>query len=87
MISIRDFLVFLSEYKCLGAYWSNFEQSNLAYDYRTAAFEISSVFEESPLNWLLGSFVWDSSDEGFDYWSRLDTLWNMRCNYLIKNKD
>lgn len=87
MISIRDFLVFLSEYKCLGAYLSNFEQRILADDYRTAAFAISSVFEYSPRDWLIRSFNWDKSVEGPDYWCRLNTLWDMRCNYLIKKED
>lgn len=85
MISIRDFLEFLSEYKCLGTYWSNFEESNFADDYRTAALAISSVFKYSPRVWLLRSFNWERSKEGFEYWSRLDTLWNMRYNYLFKN--
>lgn len=84
MICIRDFLVFLSEYKCLGAYWANFEGSNFADDYRTAEFAISSVFERSPRNWLLASFNWDHSAEGSDYWLRLHDLWDMRCNNLIK---
>ncbi len=87
MISIRNFLVFLSEYKCLGAYWSNFEKSFSADDYRTAAVAISSVFDYSPRVWLTRSFNWDKSKEGFDYWSRLHALWDMRCNYLIKNED
>lgn len=86
MISIRDFLVFLSEYKCLGAYWANFEKSNFADDYHAATMAISSVFECSPRAWLLRSFNWEQSMEGFEYWSRLDTLWNMRYNYLFKNR-
>lgn len=87
MISIRNFLVFLSEYKCLGAFWTNFEASNFADDYRTAALAISLVFDYSPRYWLVRSFNWEQSKEGFDYWSRLHALWDMRCNYLIKNED
>ena len=87
MICVRNFLVFLSEYKCLGAYWANFEKNNFADDYHTARLAISSVFECSPRQWLLRSFNWDSSLEGFDYWSIMNARWDMRCNYLIKNED
>lgn len=87
MICIRSFLEFLSEYKCLGAYWANFEKSNFAGNYHAATMAISSVFEYSPRVWLLRSFNWERSKEGFKYWSNLDTLWNMRCNYLLKNED
>lgn len=87
MITTRNFVVFLSEHKCLGAYWANFEESNFSDDYRTAALAISSVFEYSPRFWLLRSFNWEQSKEGFEYWDRLNTIWNMRCNYLIKNED
>lgn len=87
MVTTRNFLVFLSEYKCLGAYWANFEKSNFADDYRSASLAMSLVFDEEPRNWLVCSFNWARSAEGFDYWSRLHALWNMRCNYLIKNED
>ena len=87
MVTTRNFLVFLSEYKCLGAYWANFEKSNFADDYRAASLAMSSVFDYSPRVWLLRSFNWEHSAEGFGYWSRLHDLWNMRCNYLIKNED
>lgn len=86
MICIRFFLEFLAEYKCLGAYWANFEKSNFTDDYRTAAFAVSLVFDYSPRVWLRRSFDWDRSAEGFYYWYRLDILWNMRCDYLIKNE-
>lgn len=87
MISIRDFLVFLSEYKCLGAYWTNFEKVHFVDGYHGASQLISCFFNKKPRNWLVTSFRWDHTDEGSEYWHKLDTLWNMRCNYLIKNKD
>lgn len=87
MISIRDFLVFLSEYKCLGAYWANFEKSHFADDYSTAEMTITLVFENCPRLWLMKSFNWFQSKEGFVRWSRLDTLWNRRCDFLLKNED
>lgn len=87
MISIRNFLVFLSENKCLGAYWSNFEGSNFADDYRSAMLAIALIFDNSPRFWLLRSFNWEQTKEGYEYWSRLQALWYMRCDYLIKNED
>ena len=87
MVTIRNFLVFLSEYKCLGAYWSNFEKAHFVDGHHEASRLISCYFDEEPRNWLIHSFNWDRSAEGFDYWSRLHALWDMRCNYLIKNED
>lgn len=86
MVTTRNFLVFLLEYKCLDAYWANFEKSNFADGYRSASLAMSLVFDYSPRVWLLRSFDWDRSAEGFNYWSRLNDLWDMRCNYLIRNE-
>lgn len=85
MITMRDFLVFLSEYRRLGAYWSNFEKSNFAVEYHAATLAISSVFECSPRVWLEKSFNWHMTEEGYVHWSRLNTLWIRRCDYLLKN--
>lgn len=87
MICICNFLGFLSEYRCLGAYWSNFEKICLADDYSTAAEYISLVFEGCPRLWLLASFEWERSEEGHVYWSRLNTDWNKYCDFLLKNED
>lgn len=87
MISIRDFLVFLSEYNCLGAYWANFERTYLIKDFNGASHVISCIFDDKPRMWLAYSFLYEDTAQGFDYWDRLDTLWQMRCNYLLKNKD
>lgn len=85
MICIRFFLEFLAEFDCLGAYWSNFEKSCLADNHCSAASFISLVFEKCPHRWLLCSFEWEHSDEGPEYWSNLDTLWNKYCDFLLKN--
>lgn len=87
MISIRDFLVFLTEYKCLGAYWANFEQAYLVEDFNGASRVISGLFKGSPRTWLICSFIYEKTPQGFGYWDRLDNLWQMRCNYLIKIED
>lgn len=86
MISIRDFLVFLSEYKCLGAYWTNFEKAHFVDEYNGASRLISCYFAENPRTWLESTFNWERSGEGFEYWNKLNSLWNMRCNYLIRNE-
>lgn len=87
MICVRNFLEFLSEYRCLGAYWANFEKSHFADDYSTAAMTISLVFENCPRLWLMKSFNWELSKEGIEFWSRLNANWAMRCDFLLKNED
>lgn len=84
MISIRDFLVFLSEYRCLGSYWSNFEKAHFVDEYHGASRLFSCYFDEEPWLWIIISFNWERSGEGFDYWSRLNTLWDRRCDDLLK---
>lgn len=86
MINFRDFLVFLSENKCLGAYWSYFEGNYFADDYHSAALTFSYIFDYSPRSWLLGSFDWDRTKEGYDYWCRLHALWDRRCDDLFKQR-
>lgn len=86
MITFRDFIIFLAENKCLGLYWTNFEKAHFVDEYHRASRLISCFFDEQPRIWLVSSFNWEHSDEGFDYWYNLDTLWNMRCNYLIRNE-
>lgn len=87
MISVRDFLIFLSEYKCLGSYWSNVEKSNFVDGYHAEALAFSSIFESSPREWLLRSFKWGYSNEGIIHWHRLNTLWESRCAYLLKQHE
>lgn len=87
MISISDFIIFLAENKCLGLYWTNFEKAHFVDEYHGASRLFSCYFDENPRLWLVSSFNWERSGEGFDYWYKLATLWDMRCNYLINNED
>lgn len=86
MVTTRDFFVFLSEYKYLGAYWANYENTHFVDGFLRASQSISCCFDENPRNWLVNSFNWHYTNEGYVCWMRLDTLWNRRCNYLLKNE-
>lgn len=85
MITFRDFIIFLAENHCLRLYWSNLEFNCNVTGIRRFNQRLDFIFKLRPHSWLLYSFNWSSSKEGFDYWSRLHDLWNKYCDFLLKN--
>lgn len=82
MITFRDFIIFLAENKCLGAYWSNLEKVYKIEGIRLFNVHVDSIFRLPPSIWIVGSFVWSDSNEGNTFWQGINIHWRKRCKEM-----
>lgn len=86
MITFRDFIIFLAENHCLGLYWSNLEYDCNVTGIRRFNQHLEFIFKLRPHTWLIYSFNWASSKEGFAYWGYIDDCWRKRCKEMNGSK-
>lgn len=82
MITFRDFIIFLAENKCLGAYWTNLEKVCKITGVQRFNVHLDSILKEKPHSWLVHSFVWCYSNEGNTFWLDIDKCWHDRCREM-----
>lgn len=87
MITFRDFIIFLAENHCLGAYWTNLEKVYKIEGIRLFNDHIDCILRLPPLFWLANSFVWSNSNEGDAFWHDINKYWIDRYREIIGSKN
>lgn len=78
IISILDFLRWLQEKNAQAQYLK-------AISYRHPDHPLSPLEDGTkPSEWVIHSFVWSSSDQGHEYWSKLDKQWRRHLDQLAE---
>lgn len=81
---VRLFFEFLAKNRCLGRYFYTFEKhakSVLGPEYDH---DINSLLSGFPEFYLKSAFLFSQTEEGEDYWLKLNDDW---CAYLKNNAD
>lgn len=86
MITFRDFIIFLAENHCLGAYWTNLEKVYKIAGIRIFNVHLDSMLRQPPRLWLVSSFVWSNSNEGNTFWQDINKCWSDRCREMNGSK-